>query len=60
MIRMVERRSCPSFALEPIQGHRVGGHGARKELDRDITFQPFVMRLVHLAHAASAEQLEHL
>jgi hypothetical protein len=42
------------------QPHRQAGVGAVQELDRDRAIEPAVARPVHRAHAAGAEQLEHL
>ena len=55
-VRMIQRREHPRLALEARAPFRVGRERRRQDLDRDLAPELVVVRAVHLAHAAGAEQ----
>jgi len=59
-VGMIQRRSSPSFLLEPSQTFRVTGVLLRQHLDRHLAAQAGVLAEVHLAHAALTERFEDL
>ncbi len=56
---MVQRRCRSRFLLEAPQPVRIGTEKSRQYFDRYIPIQPAVMRAIHLAHAARADQRLH-
>ena len=57
---MVERAGRPRFLLEAAKPVRVSRDSLREDLERDVAAEARVVGPVHLAHAARAEQSEHL
>jgi hypothetical protein len=55
-VRMVQRRSCLRFALEPPAGGRIGKEQLGKKLDGDRPIQLGIDASVHLSHAARPER----
>ena len=55
-VGMVQRREHPRFALEARESIGMPGERRRQNLDRDIAPELRVVRTVHFAHAARAEQ----
>src|SRR5580704_15108283 len=57
-IRMIQSRSSPSLAPEPVQGKRVPRHFIRKELQRHGPAQPHILSLINHTHPAAAQLLK--
>ena len=57
---MGKRRDGQSLTLEPRQGFGICSEGLRQNLDRDVSLQLRVPRLVHLPHPARAQGREDL
>ena len=55
-VRVIEGRERASLVLEPRPSIRVVREGVGQDLDRNRASEPGVVRAVHLAHAAGAEQ----
>ena len=55
MLRMVQRREHSRFALEAREPVRVGGEGARQDLDRDVAPELAVAGAIDFAHPADAD-----
>ena len=55
-VGMVQRREHPRFALEARESIGMARERRRQNLDRDIAPELRVVRTVHFAHAARAEQ----
>ena len=53
---MIELARGARLDLEPPQAIRIAGVLGRQDLQRDVAPEPRVVREVHLAHAARAEQ----
>jgi len=56
---MIQSRRCPRFLFESAQAFGIGGECRRKHFDRDLPMQPWIVRAIHLAHAAGAESGHH-
>ncbi len=59
-VRVIERRERLCLALEPRQPFRVAREDVRQHFERDIAIQAGVARAKDLAHATSADGVEHL
>src|SRR5207247_8796363 len=59
-VRVVQRGESPRLALEPRQPFRIGGHGFRQNLDRNLAPELRILRPVHFSHPARAEWREDL
>ncbi len=59
-VGMVQRRNGPSFALKPPAPVGVPREGLGQDLNRDVTAEPRIASLVHVAHAAGAQRHEDL
>jgi hypothetical protein len=55
-VRMVERRERTRLALEARDTVRSGRHQVGQNLNRDVAPKIGVMRTIHFAHAARAEE----
>jgi len=55
-VRVVQRGEDPCLLLKSRNTNRIGGWRARQNLDGDVTKQCDVACLIHLAHAAAADQ----
>ena len=55
-VGMVQRREHPRLALEPREPIGVARERTGQDLDRDVARELGVVRLIHLAHAARAQQ----
>jgi hypothetical protein len=56
---MINRRRRLRFAPEALERRGIAGHIFGKELQRHPSFELRVLRLIHDAHAAAAQFLEH-
>ena len=54
--RVIECGRRPRFLLEPAQVVAIGDEYRRNDLDRDYTSETGIAGVVHLAHAALAQQ----
>jgi hypothetical protein len=59
-MRVVERRGCPCFRPEPPQPFGIVGDACGEQLQRDRTIEFSVVRLVHFAHPARADERQEL
>ena len=59
-VRMRQRRDGLRFALEPCERIGIRGDGLGEDLDRDVSIELLVPRLVHLPHPASTDGGEDL
>ena len=55
-VRMIECRGGPRFATEPFDRGNVGRHHRGQKLQRDLASKRQILREIHLAHPADAEQ----
>ena len=55
-VGMIQRRERPRLVLEPRAPVRVVREGIGQHLDRDRASEPGIVRAIHLAHPAGAEQ----
>ncbi len=56
---MIERGRRAGFLLEPAKPIGIGAERRRQHLDRDIAAQASIVRSIHFAHAAAANQAGH-
>jgi hypothetical protein len=54
-VRVIEAGEHFGFALKALEAIGIPGHGFRKDFDRDLPLQLRVVRAIHLAHSACAE-----
>ena len=59
-VRVIQGRGQPRLPFEPRQTFRIGREGVRQDLERHLAIQSRVASLVHLAHAARAEETANL
>jgi hypothetical protein len=57
-VRVGERGNGASLLLEAMEPRRIARHGLWQDFDGDVTREPRVAGLVHLAHPARAEQCD--
>jgi hypothetical protein len=49
---------CPDFVVELCEPDGIAGHRVRQKLERHRLTEPQVVRAIHLAHSAAAEQAD--
>ena len=59
-VRMVQRRSGARLLLETTNGVGVARKRGAKQLQRDLATEPRVVRHVHLAHPAPADERDNV
>jgi hypothetical protein len=59
-VRVVQRRSGARLLLESMEAVEIGCHCRRQHLDGHITSEPRIVRTIHLAHPAGAEDRDDL
>ena len=55
-MRMIQRRKCLCFALEPRQAFGIRCERVRQDLDRHLAAERRVRRSVYLPHSAFADR----
>ena len=54
-IRVIERRNCPGFLVEPVQTLTVGNEGFWKNLQSNVASQPSIVGAIYFPHATSTQ-----